>query len=410
MSRRVYTGVVLLLLAPWVLLAVVLLGGGLLDRWGKNKGLLTNELRARRVVPGKPGPWGELHYTRISIEPPVELIRVEDAEKVPLRWVFPGYDPERLGRLFRAAELPEAQVQLLLNLTTAQGDKLVTLPPPELALGLSRGARQMIYHALAASPENVPQSTAFAFNPDSLEERFAGSGISPAAITLFKRLIYPHGKFMLFADLNLMLPQLGSPEEKLRFLKAVTRKTTMIIELAIRPDTDVDKLVQYWSFGGRAKDVRPLLESLTRVPGGCSLDIAHLLPPFARRRLFTYPVPDASGQGARQDAHWTSLNFFNATPDDSLADPAVALEHIKNDYYFIANEPRLGDLVLLMLPDARVVHSAVFIADEIVFTKNGASPTQPWRFTSVDGMVSYHAAFYPVDTPLRVLYARRKSE
>ena len=65
----------------------------------------------------------------------------------------------------------------------------------------------------------------------------------------------------------------------------------MLVQLRVKPQTDVEALATYWGQGRRSKDVRPLLQSLVRVPGGATIDIVHLLPPLPRALLYTYPLP-----------------------------------------------------------------------------------------------------------------------
>jgi hypothetical protein len=40
------------------------------------------------------------------------------------------------------------------------------------------------------------------------------------------------------------------------------------------------------------------------------------------------------------------------------------------------------------------IHSCVYLADDLVFTKNGRSPTQPWVVMKVDDVVTYYGMFY----------------
>ena len=42
------------------------------------------------------------------------------------------------------------------------------------------------------------------------------------------------------------------------------------------------------------------------------------MPPFARERLYTSPMPTKPGD-LKMDCHWTALNFFNETPDARLS-------------------------------------------------------------------------------------------
>jgi hypothetical protein len=204
------------------------------------------------------------------------------------------------------------------------------------------------------------------------------------------------------------LPRLPDEGERVRFVKTLARRNTLLAKVRINEQTDVEKLVAYWGFDGRAKDLRPLIESLRRVPGGATLDVAHLLPPFARRRMYTYPVPTNDPRAGRRDGLWTALNFFNETPDDRFADPQVAINAISANYYPISGGAQLGDLMVLLTRTDQLIHCATYVADDVVFTKNGPAYLQPWMFQRLGDMVEYHSAFYPPNEPLRVRIFRAK--
>jgi hypothetical protein len=77
--------------------------------------------------------------------------------------------------------------------------------------------------------------------------------------------------------------------------------------------TDVEPLVRYWA-NGTGKGY-----SAARIPGPNARwrkpDISHLLTPFARYRLYTYPFSENPLENGH-DCFWSSMNFFNAEPDD----------------------------------------------------------------------------------------------
>jgi hypothetical protein len=159
----------------------------------------------------------------------------------------------------------------------------------------------------------------------------------------------------------------------------------------VSPATDTKALAAYWGKEGRAKDIVPLLESLRRVPGGAELDVAHLLPPMARQRLYTYPFPSEDQIELKRDCTWTALNFFDETPDDRFCDPKEAMAELRSKYYPIKDTPTFGDVICLLGPDNRILHSAVYIADRIVFTKNGGYFSQPWLLMDFRDMVARYS-------------------
>ena len=102
--------------------------------------------------------------------------------------------------------------------------------------------------------------------------------------------------------------------------------------------------------------------------------------------------------------HWSAFNFFNTGPtDESLHTPEGVEEVLRHNYVSATGEPRFGDIILLTLPDGSSIHSAIYIADGIVFTKNGPSLATPYLFSTMEDML----AFYPSSERITVNYYRR---
>lgn len=402
----------LVALAPWLVLA----GWMVVTRWGERtapsgRGRADSSASpAARVTRGQPGPWGNLEYVRIAIEPPDEFIATTVGDFRP-QWVFEGYTADQLKELLAGCSLTAAQQRVLLDpgrwIQTEGG--ILLQPDPETVLSLDPASRRLIYLHLARSPRNPLQQNAYVFRAGLLDERMEGSGLTTESIRLLKSLLYSQGNLLLFADLPLVLPRLPDDHERLRFIKTVARRNTLLMRLEVTPETDVEQLINYWGSDGRAKDIRPLLESLRRIPGGVQLDVAHLLPSFARRRIYTFPTPElAAARGG--GPHWTALNFFSQEPDDRFNDDAVVAQTILNHYYVIYSGQRLGDLVALETPDGAIIHTAVYVADNIVFTRNGTMPTNPWQMMRVSDLVEFFKPRLGLDTELSVRYFRLREQ
>jgi len=78
-------------------------------------------------------------------------------------------------------------------------------------------------------------------------------------------------------------------------------------------------------------------------------------------------------------------------------------EVLHRDYVPVTGEPRFGDIILLTLPDGTSIHSANYIADGIVFTKNGPSLATPFLLSTLEDML----AFYPSGEGITLQYFRR---
>jgi hypothetical protein len=400
------------MLVPWLLFGL----GYAAVKWQSKYPAVSVPIAARskadRHFTGNPGPWGKLEFTRIAIEPPSEFIDIEqpEFEVGPPRWTFKGFTQDQARTFCRDAGMTLPQLAALQHARwEIQPDGCAVLPDTELILSLNANTRGKLYDLLARFAENTPQTHPYALRPEFLAERLEGSGLSTQTLGLFKSLLYTRGQLLLFADSDRVVPKLSDPAEKIRFLKMAARRVTYLIHLQIEKDSNIDELVHYWAVGGRTKDLRPLFESMMRVPGGCEIDIVHLLPQFARRRLYTYPALLNDNSQTVLDCHWTTVNFFAHLPDDQLQKASSLHGIITRDYYQITKPGQLGDVILLNNTEGEVIHSAIFVADDVVFTKNGAIAKQPWILMTISNMLDLYAARYSPDRPLRMVVLRNKN-
>ncbi|MBA4147832.1 MAG: hypothetical protein H0X66_06920 [Verrucomicrobia bacterium] len=340
----------------------------------------------------QPGPWGELECTRVTIELPDHFIQDETLTLAPTSWFFKDHSREKVIALFKSAGLDSGQIKSLMEksewMETDRGIKIV--PEEQVVLSLRPESRQKIYSVLEIFPDNEFYYVAFVFRAERLRERFEYSGLHPETIRLFNQMTYPRGSnLVVFADSETLMRQIHDRDERLRLVKTLSRRSTLLVKLKITPETDVEQLLHFWGQGGRAKDLKPLLQSLAKVPGGCKIDIAHLLPPFARQRVYTYPYPSETAE-SKENCHWTALNFFSDNPDPDFLKSDVVEKVIQEKYQPVTDEWRMGDVIFLVNAKSQLVHSAVYIADDIVFTKNGVNPSHPWVYMKMEDMLLYY--------------------
>lgn len=362
---------------------------------------------------GHPGPWGELEYTRIAIEPPEkEFDAVQLPPYHPSPWVFPHYTRDQVADLFRSAGLTSQEsISLQTHLKWEdRADGVAVTPDRDLILSLGSKARGTIYPVLGHFRENPHQAQPFPFRPEFLDERLERSGLSQATISGFKRLLYPKGRSVFFADADAYISSIEDPQERLRFQKTISRRITLLVKLKISPSSPIAQIEEYWDYNGNNRELRPLLESLARVPGGCKIDIAHLLPPFARKRIYSFAEHSNAPHAVNHNCHWSALNFFNDKADERFCDPRIVSETIAAEYEPVTSKPRFGDIVEFFYPGGELIHSAVYLADDIVFTKNGGSDTQPYIYMHMDDVVDYYTATCPPDSPPSVAFLRKKQK
>jgi hypothetical protein len=353
------------------------------------------------------GSWGEIESFTITLERPDEFVALNGAANTPTRWFFGGIETAEFDGLLRQAGLEAAELRA--KLLDPSHREVVTngfyvTPGSDFVLSLAPEVRARLYSVLARWEENYDQQNPFSFRADAAELWFAHSGLPDATQQLVRRLLYRRGSALCFSDVHEVLGRLDKPADQRRLLKTLSRHAAVLMKLRVRPDSDVDRLIGYWGRGGRAKDLRPLLESLSFLPEGGTIDVVHLLPPFARRRLYTYPYPRADDQPLLMDCHWTSMNFFRENPDDTFFEIGNVVKAIRDDYYPVSGPRAFGDLVFFLTQQGKPVHSCVHVADDVVFTRNGTSFLQPWVLMRLSDLL----AVYPSDTPYRIVTYRSK--
>ena len=353
------------------------------------------------------GPWGELETLDIDLDQPLEYVAFEDTScRVPV-WRFPNTAPSEVRALMTGCGMRDSQVEAALSGSRLMYDGTTTTVSPgeDLVMSLSTETRGCFYTLLAKWPENTLMRHPYHFSEVDLEPRMTKAGVDEEVIRRVRSLQYQRGENRYFSDLEVVLGHISSEDGRLALLKALSHQTATLVNLRLRPGCDIDKVLGYWSGvpGVRAKDLRPLLESIRDTPGGGSLNLIYLLPPFARSRLFTFPLPDGEGE-VRGDCHWSALNFFNDPPDDRLKDIEYASALVREAYYPIGRPSRCGDLVFLLDETGGVIHSAVFLADDLVFTKNGVNFGQPWILMRLNRLLQV----YTFSSEPKAVYYRRK--
>ena len=397
-------GLSVMLVLPWLVAGGIYLQSGTARARSEGAPLQADDAR-----PAAAGPWGRLTVRPIVVSPPLEYVAADwNRDEHANDWHFPGVSREMLEAFLVESGFTRDQVARLEAAATPDPPTggLLVKPDLELVRGLSLESRTRLYTQLAKASQNTDQVSAFKFYGTSADDWLAGSLISPRTRQLVEPLIYRNGDFLQFADAALVQSAIADPGERQRLAKVLLRQSTMLVSLTVDDPLQVPALAEYWGRGGRSTDVRPLLESLSGVASDHSIDIVHLLPSFARSRLYRYPKLSTADldRPLLVNCLWTSLNFFRAEPDDRFLDVPFALNAMRTEYYVVENSFRLGDLVALLDANGNLIHVAVYLADDLVFTKNGTSPVAPWAIMPIDRLKAFYASRSP---NLRLIYHRR---
>ena len=350
--------------------------------------------------------WGDLEYVKFSLEEPDEYLPDSTRPLETPKWFFENYSERQLVDLFRSLGLQDAIKTQVLD--TAKWERaangIYITPSPELKLALNSPARQQVYAILARSPVNVAHCYPFRFRAGGFEEWFGNSGLATDKQEQLRKLTYSSGGSLCLVDIDLV-QKMFSPQEFKCVFQSLYSEPSLLMRLRIGPDSDVDALVKYWGRGGRARKITPMLRSLAKIPEGTTLNVSYLLPPFARLRLYTFSSPSSDLSVEKQDCFWSALNFFNDKPDARLSDKDFALEQLKRAYVETKSPRIYGDLILLLDAAGATLHACVYIADDVVFTKNGVDYLQPWVLMKIPDVLAH----YQSDKPVHVITLRPKS-
>ncbi len=350
-------------------------------------------------------PWGRLQADTIALEPPLETLEElsHDCSGFTAPWVFPGYTAARLADLSSTLADPSAAAVLRAPTCNARGCTVVA--PAELRAKLSPKAREALYSKLAEL-ENPDFSAALHLAEADVGPWLARAVSEPNARSYARSLFYPHEGKLAFADPELVCERVPIGAERRTFLQAMFASRAQLVTLRVEPGESIDDVLRYWSKGPRRrKNIEPILRALATSNDGGSIDVAHLLPWSARKLLNTFPTDPPADPTQRKSCHWTSLNFGRAEPLDDYLDDPKAEQAIERDYVEVAAAAKqYADLVVFRTREGKLIHSAVYVADDLVFTKNGRSPRRPWVLEKLDDV----RALYP-KAPV-VSYARKRAE
>lgn len=388
MPRAWLVALATLLIVPWLVAGMLYL-----KPWADAAGVGASAVRTSPTeVPE--GPWGRLTLMPVVISPPLELVSTDWGPVQPPVWVFPATAADEVERFLVAAGVPgpdAARVRATARLEPRIAG-VVVMPDPAWVTSLSPDVRARVYATLGKTGMNVDQAQAFRYRGPSVEAWLGQSLASKKTQDLVAPLVYRVGDYMLFADIERVRAQIGDAEELRRLAKGLLRQPTVLVHLSVPDAASVSALADYWGKGGRRTDVRPLLESVAGGGPEGAIDLVHLLPAFVRNHLYRYPRLSAADFDRPVIANclWSSLNFFAAEPDDRFLDVETALDTLKRDYFVVESQFELGDVVAFLDEDGTIFHAAVYLADDLVFSKNGTSPMAPWTLMSIDDVKGYY--------------------
>ena len=352
------------------------------------------------------GPWGELLTQNISLERPAEYLNDELKTVQPPVWTFHGMNVAQVKALFIANGLTqqEAEKALAPDRVSTRETNTLFKPSEEFVFSLKPETRDRLYGAMRGLDVNLYLDSPYYYAKDHIEWVTGDARVHPDDLALFKKLVYGGKDIRRFGDYETLMGRIPTLQRRVGMAAWLSRQSAVLARLCIRPDTDIDKVAMYWGNVPNVRfiDIRPMLEALKGLPRGGTISLMYLLPPFARERLYTFPSPPARGEPI-PDCHWSTFNFSNVKPDNRFLDPAACLRYIDENFYKIAQPALDGDVLLFKNDKGQIRHSAVYLADDLVFTKNGKNYTMPWMIMRIPDLQAMYAN-------CTIVYLRRKTD
>ena len=353
--------------------------------------------------PSKPG--GDFEYTPLPLAEPADLLPDPAKPLRAARWYFKAASRQEVLDLFKTSGLTHEQRETLLDPESWEvaSNGFNVFPKPKVLLEMSPTARERIYSVLDDYPANPTQCNPFRFRPAGFEDWLVQTGLGREQQDLVRKLTYRQGESLCFCDAALVQGLFPRDDFK-RLVKALYGERTFLMRIRLTPETDIDGLIRYWGQTSHARAMRPLLESMAQIPGGTSVNVSYFLPPFARARLYTYADPTADPGASQQNCYWTAMNFFNEKPDDRFLDLTCVRRVLARDYQPASGSAQFGDLMTVEDGKGRLLHMCVYLADDVVFTKNGRDSIDPWVLMKIPDMM----ACYQTKEPAHFAFFRSK--
>jgi len=339
----------------------------------------------------KPGPWGDLEVRTVYLEAQDTLLAAVAKPNSVTRWVFEQTTETAVRGVLLRCEVPAGVTDRLLDPArrVAAGNVISLYPSVDDLVALSPASRSALYTELAKSAANEYQRDPVYIIGGDLTDWLMDAGLSDAQKDLFRKLAWKRGEALVFSDIQALLTLAKTSAEVLSTFRAVTRVRCLIVELQLPLKGDRNQFIEYWSAGQTDAPRLTFVNAITKRRAPQTVDITHFLPSLMRQRAYTFPEIELGLKGRFPDCHWTSLNFFNITPKEYYLDTRLAAAQLVENYTTVEAPYKYGD-VLCFLDGGEGLHTCVYIADDIVLTKNGDGILAPWALMQIKDVDSIY--------------------
>lgn len=353
------------------------------------------------------GPWGDLEIDPVILQASADYYsdfikynNTIDVIKSSGQWVFKNTSINNISMIFASAGISKDLCNELIKNTKPipDGSGFVTTPPDSVLLQLTPETRAKLYPEIGKYEGNTLYSAPFHYVSENPKEWFYQSSLPKEVIERLSTMVYVRDGMCQISDLSLIVPMLKNQDDWNHLLQTLYRSSALTVYLKIGKGQDISAIADYWGNLNRVKDVKPVLERMSRSQEGGKIDIRELLPSIPQNLLDTFLNCEETATN-NWNCMWSTFNFYNDKSDERLTKSAEnELECLKG----IAKpeqenyQPKFGDIIILTDKNGITLHSCVYIADNIVYTKNGkdtgvfSTPFCLSYFDKVRTLYSFH--------------------
>jgi hypothetical protein len=335
------------------------------------------------------GAWGILEYFPVYLEAPDSLLSRFPIPGSRSKWIFDSSSEAGIKSLLQGCGLEPSIIDAIYaaQAPVTEGSLTYLFPTVQQLEVISTEVRGKIYAELRKVPANEYHVDPVLITSGNVEEWFKGTDIDANSLALIKKLSYMRGDCLAFSDLPALMAVSSGEAHMKKLMKVLTRTQSLMLSMKLDTTTRVDEVMNYWTTGlnTRRKDVASLIRSIIAAKGEASMDLNHLLPATPRKLLYTYPDMSMFTEGIMPDCHWSSLNFFNYDVKPYLLDSRLATTVVLEQFLPVDPPYKFGDIMFLLdVKQGDAFHSCVYIADDIVYTKNGRNVVSPWLLMKLE--------------------------
>lgn len=317
------------------------------------------------------------------------MVRSLNALASDVRWDFEAGREAALAFLKRW-DFPERSVGVIMDDGRLSQDGFGIRIPPLWILNLDPADRLRVYNELTNAADNnlVPMPLRHG------DLTRAKELLSPSALQTLERLVMPHpeeGVFWFVPDGT--FHRVTGDQNQVHLLAEVISRTPTGIPFFIGDGgaENARKAVEYFQLRQRRKEAIPMFVSFAsqQLP----IDLVHVLPNRLRSLAYCYPMSFPKTLEVQPDCRWTARLF------NEPALPPVLEEDLADSFYdgyeSVQDDLSYGDVILMATKTGRIIHSAIYIAEDLYFTKNSGHLLQPWVFMNLSEIMEIYPKIDP---------------